>query len=42
MTDLSAWPTVLRDLQTLLREKHGIDHATLQPELTMAAPENFS
>jgi cobalt-zinc-cadmium efflux system protein len=42
MTDLSNWPSVLRDLQIILREKHGIDHATLQPELTMLTPESFS
>lgn len=31
--DLSQWPGVLRELQAMLRQKHGVDHATLQPEL---------
>jgi len=26
------WPLSLRSIQQLLRERHGIDHATLQPE----------
>lgn len=33
VSDLAVWPSVLKELQLLLREKHGIDHATLQPEL---------
>jgi cobalt-zinc-cadmium efflux system protein len=30
---LSHWPEDLPRLQALLRDKHGIDHATLQPEV---------
>lgn len=30
---LQQWPATLRALQTMLRERHGIDHATLQAEL---------
>jgi cobalt-zinc-cadmium efflux system protein len=29
---LAEWPTVLDAVRRLLREKHGIDHVTLQPE----------
>jgi len=31
--DLQEWPTVLHDIKTMLLEKHGIDHVTLQAEL---------
>ncbi len=31
--DLNAWPDVLRAVKTMLLDKHGIDHVTLQPEL---------
>lgn len=30
---LEQWSSMLRKLQAMLREKHGVDHATLQPEL---------
>jgi cobalt-zinc-cadmium efflux system protein len=30
---LNAWPTILRGAQRLLRERFGVDHVTLQPEL---------
>jgi cobalt-zinc-cadmium efflux system protein len=30
--DLAHWETVLDDLRTLLRERYGIEHVTLQPE----------
>lgn len=33
VSNLQAWPAGLTALQTMLRERHGIDHATLQPEL---------
>lgn len=33
VTDLSNWPDMLQAIQSLLRQRHGIDHATLQPEL---------
>lgn len=29
---LERWPAVLADVRAMLREKHGIDHVTLQPE----------
>lgn len=32
--DLSCWPQTLANAVALLRERHGIDHATLQPELS--------
>jgi cobalt-zinc-cadmium efflux system protein len=35
---LQQWPATLRALQTMLRERHGIDHATLQAELENAEP----
>lgn len=31
---LEQWPLTLREIQHMLRERHGIDHATLQPEIT--------
>ena len=31
--DLQEWPTVLRDIKTMLLTKHNIDHVTLQAEL---------
>jgi cobalt-zinc-cadmium efflux system protein len=31
--DMQEWPTVLRDIKTMLLTKHGIDHVTLQAEL---------
>lgn len=33
VSDFSVWPKTLHAIQHMLREKHGIDHATLQPEL---------
>lgn len=30
--DLSQWNDILRDVQEMLMDKHGIDHVTLQPE----------
>jgi cobalt-zinc-cadmium efflux system protein len=30
---LEAWPAILQDARTLLRERFGVDHVTLQPEL---------
>ena len=38
--DLQSWPAALDLLQTMLREKHGIDHATLQPELSNTGRDN--
>ncbi len=32
--DLSRWPQTLAQAVEMLRKRHGIDHATLQPELT--------
>jgi cobalt-zinc-cadmium efflux system protein len=32
IADLARWPQVLRAVQDMLLEKHGIDHVTLQPE----------
>lgn len=32
--DLQAWPAVLSRIKAMLLEKHGIDHITLQPELS--------
>lgn len=42
VSELAAWPQALQAIQTMLRQQHGIDHATLQPELatgTNAPPE---
>jgi cobalt-zinc-cadmium efflux system protein len=33
---LDAWPAILHDAQHLLRERFGVDHVTLQPELVPA------
>jgi cobalt-zinc-cadmium efflux system protein len=30
--DLNAWPAILRAVKEMLRDKHGIEHVTLQPE----------
>lgn len=35
IASMSAWPEILARLQQHLRERYGIDHATLQPELTV-------
>jgi len=32
IASLDQWPTVLAAVRAMLREKHGIDHVTLQPE----------
>ncbi len=32
IASLERWPTVLDAVRAMLREKHGIDHVTLQPE----------
>jgi len=32
IASLERWPAVLADVRAMLREKHGIDHVTLQPE----------
>lgn len=32
IASLDQWPAVLADVRAMLREKHGIDHVTLQPE----------
>lgn len=32
IASLEQWPTVLAEVRAMLREKHGIDHVTLQPE----------
>lgn len=33
LDDLSNWPRILNDTKTMLLEKHGIDHITLQAEI---------
>jgi Co/Zn/Cd efflux system component len=33
VNSLAHWPEVLQAAQQMLRDRHGIDHATLQPEL---------
>lgn len=38
--DLQEWPTVLRDIKSMLIEKHRIDHVTLQPEMPAMAEGN--
>ncbi|RJG00059.1 cation diffusion facilitator family transporter [Noviherbaspirillum saxi] len=35
--DLHEWPQVLQVIRAMLRERHHIDHVTLQPELTRMA-----
>ena len=32
IVSLERWPGVLAEVRAMLREKHGIDHVTLQPE----------
>ena len=32
IASLERWPAVLADVRAMLREKHGIEHVTLQPE----------
>lgn len=34
ITELSKWPSVLEQARQLLHERYGIDHITLQPEMT--------
>jgi cobalt-zinc-cadmium efflux system protein len=38
INDLARWPQTLADALALLRKRHGIDHATLQPELSTSSP----
>lgn len=38
--EMDAWPEVLRAIKTMLLEKHGIDHVTLQAELPSMAEGN--
>jgi cobalt-zinc-cadmium efflux system protein len=33
IAELSEWPQIMRHIQMMLLEKHGIDHVTLQPEV---------
>ena len=33
ISELNQWPSVLANIRTMLRERYGIDHITLQPEL---------
>src|SRR5574343_307132 len=33
ITDLSRWPAILQNIKTMLLDKHGIDHITLQAEV---------
>jgi len=40
--DMQQWPMVLRAIKTMLLEKHGIDHVTLQPELPAMAERDES
>lgn len=35
--ELREWPQVLQSIRTMLLERHGIDHVTLQPELSRMA-----
>jgi cobalt-zinc-cadmium efflux system protein len=42
LTGEQAWQTVLEAEQALLRERFGIEHVTLQPELPPAAPLVFT
>lgn len=37
VSDLGQWDFLLQDLQNLLRQRHGIEHVTLQPELRSRA-----
>jgi cobalt-zinc-cadmium efflux system protein len=34
LLDLELWASVLADLRELLQQRYGIDHVTLQPEVT--------
>ncbi len=38
--DMQEWPTILHDIKTMLLVKHGIDHVTLQAELSEMAKEH--
>jgi cobalt-zinc-cadmium efflux system protein len=33
VTDLAGWPSLVGEIQAMLRDRFGVDHATLQPEL---------
>ncbi len=41
-TDAGRWPAILEAQRALLRQRFGIEHVTLQPELPPAAPLVFS
>jgi cobalt-zinc-cadmium efflux system protein len=38
ITELERWPDILHDIKAMLLEKHGIDHITLQAEVTPSQP----
>jgi cobalt-zinc-cadmium efflux system protein len=38
VTDLSDWSSLVGEIQTMLRDRFGIDHATVQPELVAQGP----
>jgi cobalt-zinc-cadmium efflux system protein len=38
LRERASWGRVLAEMQTLLRERYDIEHVTLQPEITLAAP----
>lgn len=42
LADARRWPAVLAALRAMLRERFGIEHVTLQPELPPAQPLVFS
>lgn len=42
LSETQRWPQVLAAQQTLLRERFGIEHITLQPELPAAVPLTFT
>lgn len=33
INDINQWPSVLKDLQAMLKQTYGIEHVTLQPEI---------
>jgi cobalt-zinc-cadmium efflux system protein len=41
ISDAGRWPTILAELRELLATRFGIDHVTLQPELTSDQPMVF-
>jgi cobalt-zinc-cadmium efflux system protein len=34
VADIKAWPMTMNHIRKMLQERHGIDHVTLQPEIT--------